>query len=140
MGISKDTPAPDKHAPDKHAPDKHAPEEHAHDKHAPEEHAPDKHAPDNCENPDLLTSSVPFKRNILPNKCILDETNTKIYSKKYEQNSSNSKHGRLYDTVHSCMLCYKLVTNIQTHLQYKHRNEKEVKEILDLKEQIDKVK
>ncbi|XP_065926796.1 uncharacterized protein [Magallana gigas] len=146
----KDTPAPDKHAPDKHAPDKHAPdkhapeehapEEHAPDKHAPEEHAPDKHAPDNCENPDLLTSSVPFKRNILPNKCILDETNTKIYSKKYEQNSSNSKHGRLYDTVHSCMFCYKLVTHIQTHLQHKHRNEKEVKEILDLKEQIDKVK
>nr|XP_034315262.1 uncharacterized protein LOC117685101 isoform X2 [Crassostrea gigas] len=132
--------APDKHAPDKHAPEEHAPEEHAPDKHAPEEHAPDKHAPDNCENPDLLTSSVPFKRNILPNKCILDETNTKIYSKKYEQNSSNSKHGRLYDTVHSCMFCYKLVTNIQTHLQHKHRNEKEVKEIVDLKEQIDKVK
>nr|XP_034315953.1 uncharacterized protein LOC117685616 [Crassostrea gigas] len=136
----KDTPAPDKHAPDKHAPDKHAPEEHAPEEHAPDKHAPDKHAPDNCENPDLLTSSVPFKRNILPNKCILDETNTKIYSKKYEQNSSNSKHGRLYDTVHSCIFCYKLVTHIQTHLQHKHRNEKEVKEILDLKEQIDKVK
>ncbi|XP_062610759.1 uncharacterized protein LOC134272385 isoform X2 [Saccostrea cucullata] len=146
----KDTPAPEEHAPDKHAPDKYAPEEHAPDKHAPdkyapEEHAPDKHAPDknapdNCENPDLLTSSVPFKRNILPNKCISDVTNTKIYSKKYELNSHNSKHGRLYDTVHACLFCYKLMTNIQTHLQHKHRNEEEVKEILDLKEQIDKVK
>ena len=39
---------------------------------------------------------------------ICDETNPRIYAKKYEQNSSNSKHGRLYDRVHACLFCKKI--------------------------------
>ena len=39
---------------------------------------------------------------------ICDETNPRIYAKKYEQNSSNSKHGRLYDRVHACLFCTKI--------------------------------
>lgn len=37
-------------------------------------------------------------------------------------------------------VCQKLMTNIQTHLEHKHRNEKVVKEILDLKNQIIEIK
>ncbi|XP_078310283.1 uncharacterized protein LOC111116385 isoform X1 [Crassostrea virginica] len=84
--------------------------------------------------------AAPFKRDVLPSKCICDETNPRIYAKKYEQNSSNSKHGRLYDRVHACLFCKKLMTHIQTHLQSKHKNELDVKEILELKKQIEEIK
>lgn len=83
--------------------------------------------------------AAPFKRDILPHKCICDETNPMIYLKRYE-NSSNSKHGRPYDRVHACIFCQKLMTNIQTHLEHKHRNEKEGEEILDLKNRIVEIK
>lgn len=49
-------------------------------------------------------------------------------------NNERSKTGRTYDLVHSCMFCHDLYSNIQTHIENKNANRKEVQEIKTMKQ------
>jgi len=75
----------------------------------------------------------PHQRNCSPAECLFDKEKTKIYIKKYKTGNAKSKHGRVYDKVYACLYCHKLVTNITIHMETKHANEPEVKEIKQLK-------
>ena len=83
----------------------------------------------------------PFQRNLSPEECSFDPQYEKIFIKCYKNNANkdNSKHGRTYDTVHACYYCSRLFTNLQTHLDKKHKKEEEIETILNLKIQNDKV-
>jgi hypothetical protein len=83
----------------------------------------------------------PFQRNLFPEECSFDPQNEKIFIKCYKNNANkdNSKHGRTYDTVQACYYCSRLFTNLQIHLEKKHKKEEEIETILNLKIQKDEV-
>ena len=83
----------------------------------------------------------PFQRNLSPEECSFDPQNEMLFIKCYKNNvnKENSKHGRTYDTVQACYYCSRLFTNLQTHLEKKHKKEEEIETILNLKIQKDEV-
>ena len=83
-------------------------------------------------------SLSPARRTVSPGNRNSDKEYPNIFIKKYRKHvNKDSKHGRTYDTVHACLFCAKLMTNISIHLENNHKREKEVEEIKLLKSQIE---
>ena len=74
-------------------------------------------------------------RKLKEGDIVRDKNKTGIFIKKYVKDGN-----RPYDTVHACKYCNRLCTHIQDHLNHKHSNESEVKEVIDLKINIDREK
>ncbi|XP_033725026.1 uncharacterized protein LOC117315012 [Pecten maximus] len=79
------------------------------------------------------------RKKICPQDCTYDVTYPDIYTKTYVyKKNQNSKFGRMYDKLHACIFCERLISNIQSHLGRRHRTEDEIKDIRDLKRKIKK--
>ena len=71
------------------------------------------------------------------NKIIRDEEYRGIYITKLQTSDKSifgkaKKHSRVHDFYHACVYCHKLFSNITNHLRNKHKQNSEVKRIIDL--------
>ena len=71
-------------------------------------------------------------------EMICDSSNNKVYIKAYKKSmlknvGKRKKSNRPYDCVHSCLFCDKLYTNIQSHLEHKHRDKAQIKELNEMR-------
>ncbi|XP_065940226.1 uncharacterized protein [Magallana gigas] len=82
-----------------------------------------------------MNSPQKRKKTLSREECDFDIEYPNIFIKKFQKgNNERSKTGRTYDLVHSCMFCHDLYSNIQTHIENKHANKKEVQEIKTMKQ------
>lgn len=82
-----------------------------------------------------MNSPQKRKKTLSHEECDFDIEYPNIFIKKFQKgNNERSKTGRTYDLVHSCMFCHDLYSNIQTHIENKHANKKEVQEIKTMKQ------
>ena len=82
----------------------------------------------------------PYQRKIKEEQVVRDTNYKNIYIKKYVKSTDGKagvkKGDRPYDTVHACCFCKKLFTHIQDHIERKHFDMPEVKEIINLKKRM----
>lgn len=94
--------------------------------------SPQKRKKTSLEN---MNSPLKRKKTLSREECDFDIEYPNIFIKKFQKgNNERSKTGRTYDLVHSCMFCHDLYSNIQTHIENKHANKKEVQEIKTMKQ------
>ena len=82
----------------------------------------------------------PDQRRVKEDEMIRDGKYKNIYIKRYVKSNDGKlglkKDNRPYDTVHACNFCQKLFTHIQDHIEKRHHDMVEVKEILKLRKQM----
>ena len=82
----------------------------------------------------------PYQRKLREDQIVRDSKYKNIYIKRYVK-SKDGRSGlksdeRPYDTVHACCFCRQLFTHIQDHIEKKHADRSEVKEITELKKKL----
>lgn len=85
-----------------------------------------------------MTRNEPGERVLSETEKLCCVKHGEVYIKK-QTRSDKSKSGRAYDIVHACLHCGKLMTNIQKHLEGQHKSETEVKKVLKLKREHEKM-
>ena len=74
------------------------------------------------------------RKSLEEGECIFDEKFAKVFIKGISKGNANSKHNRVYDSMHACLFCFEMHTNIQSHLERKLCKEEEIKALRELKD------
>ena len=95
---------------------------------------------DQGQLPEQEFTRKPVQRKVKESEIVRDIKYKGIYIKKYvksnEGKSGVKKDDRPYDTVHACLFCGNLYSHIQDHIEKKHHDKEEVKQIMKLRKEM----
>jgi hypothetical protein len=94
----------------------------------------------NNQTDQLSDPNKPCQRKVKESEIVRDGKYNGIYIKKYiksnEGKAGAKKDDRPYDTVHACLFCQGLYSHIQDHIERKHKDKEEVKDMMKLKKEM----